>query len=1791
MSVKGFNRYDDQGNLIGVEKYDYNSLDNIPKDLVSKTTQDLVNYYKKSESYTKDEVNALVTAIPKFSIKVVDTLPKTGISVSTVYLLRSGEEASNLYTEYIFITDENAPTESVNTYDETAGVWEYLGTQVLELDWDNISNKPFHSEIVNEFIYLEDNEVSFHDNGTYYSSDSNGFIRPENRGEVTSYQVTFDGEIYDLMLKEERDYFYLGNKTLIPEAGEEFDFTSEPFVIVVPKVDDTFEPLQVMHTHSSEPTHNISVKGLVEKIVTIPEKYLPKDFISSSGQGTATGIGVTPQMYGAKGDGVTDDTEAFERALAESGNLFLPKGTYKISRPLDLTYKQTLVGDDSQSANILYTGESDSVVLVGRQTVFRNINIIVENEFSGVVFDTHNMNMKSSKISGMMSRVEHVNVSFKKYSPEATLIGITVDSGTDENNIPLCTGICFQTYNDILIDTGRSEAYGYGIKMTLVQGRPFTEETKTGFPWLTHIDYDDIYLGCPHTAIKTDVVNNSGSEHFNRIGMGQIMFNNVYTQNIGYEKTRYFFDVAHMHAYLTKCIGWDYHHTIVDYKEKVHRIGEGTNLSLNDCEMASSAEFLRCCEFPDDKSGFTVEENPAYFIDKYFKGTFLRDGYDSVDCKIDSKLTDGYVGDIAERKMNEILYSGYTNVLEDQKVQYKVGYYWSGSSQAWKEASNNTAVIIPIVKGGNVIRWTPLTYTFGGYGGVYLFNDDELTIASYAGYVQNDGSSDNNIYDAENHCLLIDNPAGYKYVAIPFAKYTDISAETMVMTINRDINGNNDMSYIEYLKEKVVVPTVKETIDYVTPQLYGAKGDGVTDDTEALKTALKNHAEVFLPEGTYLITQPIDLTNEKSLYSDNQKGVILYKGSGSIFEIGLRTRINGIKVIVESTTVTNVFDTDNRIFSSSQGGLMSEIHDIEVYFAGIASSYKTTLINIIASNKDYKKVSGFHNQHYSDIRVSGQAKIEYGIKICVSFDDYYEKDVAGALPWITNMRFNHIWLGSPEYGIKIYRENNVGIDTVAFNNIVKTEHMMFTDIATQDAGRDNTHTKKFYDVEYCMAEFINCQPWDYHHVTDRGEKYNVIGTGAWISEVNARRSPIDVAEFPADTHAFTPEEDPAYYLNKYFNFHSNIDSKYNYIDMKLDKMAENLELLDLVDAEAVAQRTTYQTLLNEYTNLMEDPLTQVIVKKRYSGTSFSWKDEAGNDVLVIPAERGINLVRWQGITEPTTNYSSVFLSDDLEKCIRVEESPLITYTVDGDTYIRVDNKIGYTYILIPFVHTDETMNADNMIVTINELIREGAHKEEREHIANKVVHITQAEREAWNSGANSSAKISEHNEAENAHSDIRLLIQGLTTRLNAVANSEDVDLDQLSELVAYIKANRTLIESITTSKVSVTDIVDNLETLASNKPLSAKQGYELDKKILNHTHDATKINVDAPFEKLTNLKTLDEVLIEIDAFILDLYGKIPTKLSQFTDDVGYARKAYATPSMYTGTDTQKIQQAITNNAYVIIPEGDYTISSTISVPEGRKIQIEGKININCAVGFSIKGSNVEICGRGTLNIPSSVATCSAIKVTAETEIKNINIREITMWGVWNYDNSNNHIGVEFVGGSAVGSCCYVNIDCYINCMTKGVWTHKATSQNADSWLSQIDINSTIQNCYQAFVFDWGGDGSRIRGVIQPKVTSKVTPHSKDAPLCVLPRTSYMDAMLWDLDTAINRYAVQVLGKNCTINSYIYDQTLIYATDSSYKDALTLRTPTSNIVTKDSLTESWVFTLYDESTVTKKVVLV
>ena len=56
---------------------------------------------------------------------------------------------------------------------------------------------------------------------------------------------------------------------------------------------------------------------------------------------------------------------------------------------------------------------------------------------------------------------------------------------------------------------------------------------------------------------------------------------------------------------------------------------------------------------------------------------------------------------------------------------------------------------------------------------------------------------------------------------------------------------------------------------FVTPETYGAKGDGTTDDTVAFRNMFASNKEVYIPKKSYYISQYVKSSNDCNVISDN----------------------------------------------------------------------------------------------------------------------------------------------------------------------------------------------------------------------------------------------------------------------------------------------------------------------------------------------------------------------------------------------------------------------------------------------------------------------------------------------------------------------------------------------------------------------------------------------------------------------------------------------------------------------------------------------------------------------------------------------------------------------------------------------------------------------------------------------------------------------------------------------------------------------------------------------------------
>lgn len=117
---------------------------------ITKTVNNLDNYYKKSDTYTKTEVNNLINGISTMNVSVVSSLPTTG-STTTIYLVaKSTSTTQNIYDEYLYVNNK----------------WEKVGDTQIDLSGYALSSDipTKTSELTNDSNFVTDSSYIHTDN-------------------------------------------------------------------------------------------------------------------------------------------------------------------------------------------------------------------------------------------------------------------------------------------------------------------------------------------------------------------------------------------------------------------------------------------------------------------------------------------------------------------------------------------------------------------------------------------------------------------------------------------------------------------------------------------------------------------------------------------------------------------------------------------------------------------------------------------------------------------------------------------------------------------------------------------------------------------------------------------------------------------------------------------------------------------------------------------------------------------------------------------------------------------------------------------------------------------------------------------------------------------------------------------------------------------------------------------------------------------------------------------------------------------------------------------------------------------------------------------------------------------------------------------------------------------------------------------------------------------------------------------------------------------------------------------
>lgn len=147
------------------------------------------------------------------------------------------------------------------------------------------------------------------------------------------------------------------------------------------------------------------------------------------------------------------------------------------------------------------------------------------------------------------------------------------------------------------------------------------------------------------------------------------------------------------------------------------------------------------------------------------------------------------------------------------------------------------------------------------------------------------------------------------------------------------------------------------TLGYVTPQMYGAKGDGSTDDTRAIQDAINSGYNVFFPKATY-VCDTINITGNNLIINGGNSTLLFGDQTGFI----LSTSVHDV-VICNINSICEFekdSESDGNIHIGIESGITNEkfvTYNIYVYncnfIGGIGGVSATSVKNITIENCNF----------------------------------------------------------------------------------------------------------------------------------------------------------------------------------------------------------------------------------------------------------------------------------------------------------------------------------------------------------------------------------------------------------------------------------------------------------------------------------------------------------------------------------------------------------------------------------------------------------------------------------------------------------------------------------------------------------------------------------------------------------------------------------------------------------------------------------------------------------------------
>lgn len=172
--------------------------------------------------------------------------------------------------------------------------------------------------------------------------------------------------------------------------------------------------------------------------------------------------------------------------------------------------------------------------------------------------------------------------------------------------------------------------------------------------------------------------------------------------------------------------------------------------------------------------------------------------------------------------------------------------------------------------------------------------------------------------------------------------YTSTVAEEQESTVSAAQNLHS---------KSIAVPAIVSLVDTIVPanavsvKKYGAVGDGIQDDAGSIQAALNSESVVFLPKGTYLINNTLNMRPGVKLYGTG--GAIIKSGNsmqGTLLSMGRYIHVSN----ADNSLITNI-----RFQQSAQGFSLGQWANACIYIINCKGT--TISYNNFDFNQPYSK--------------------------------------------------------------------------------------------------------------------------------------------------------------------------------------------------------------------------------------------------------------------------------------------------------------------------------------------------------------------------------------------------------------------------------------------------------------------------------------------------------------------------------------------------------------------------------------------------------------------------------------------------------------------------------------------------------------------------------------------------------------------------------------------------------------------------------------------------------------------